>query len=196
MDNLSLSDIRAAVGDNDWGGNGAWWVILLFVVMFGGNNFFGGRGEFGQYATAASQQEILFGQQFQGIENRIDRIGNGIADATFALNNAITTEGRNINGMLTNGFADMQKCCCETQRGIDGIKYEGAINTAAINANIDAKFAALEKGQLEQRLAAQDDQIRQLQLNAAMCGVVRYPNAMTYCAGPYPFTPCCGGTIF
>lgn len=164
--------------------------------MFGGNNFFGGRGEFGQYATAASQQEILFGQQFQGIENRIDRIGNGIADATFALNNAITTEGRNINGMLTNGFADMQKCCCETQRGIDGIKYEGAINTAAINANIDAKFAALEKGQLEQRLAAQDDQIRQLQLNAAMCGVVRYPNSMAYCAGPYPFTPCCGGTTF
>lgn len=196
MDNLSLSDIRAAVGDNDWGGNGAWWVILLFVVMFGGNNFFGGRGEFGQYATAASQQEILFGQQFQGLDNKIDRLGNGIADATFALNNAITAEGRNLGGALTNGFADMQKCCCETQREIDGVKYEGAINTAAINANIDAKFAALEKGQLEQRLAAQDDQIRQLQLNAAMCGVVRYPNAMTYNAGFYPFTPCCGGTTF
>ena len=192
MDNLSLSDIKAAIGNED-NGTGAWWIILLFIVMFGGGNFFGARDN---YATAASQQEILFGQNFQNLDNKIDRLGNGIADATFALNNTITNEGRNLNDNMTAGFMDMQKCCCDTQRSIDGVKYEGAINTAAINANIDAKFAALEKGQLEQRIATQEDQIRQLQLNAAMCGVIKYPNAATYTAGPYPFTPCCGGTTF
>lgn len=33
MDNYSLSDLRAAVGDDNgaFGGNGAWWVILLFL---------------------------------------------------------------------------------------------------------------------------------------------------------------------
>ena len=65
MDNgYSLSDLRAATGDgNGFGGNGAWWIVILFLFCFMGGGFWGNRqGEFGQYATAASQQEILFGQ--------------------------------------------------------------------------------------------------------------------------------------
>lgn len=58
---------------------------------------------------------------------------------------------------------------------------------AAVNANINEKFAALEKNQLEQTIAAQQNQINQLNLQAQMCGVVRYPNATTYSAGGNPF---------
>lgn len=85
------------------------------------------------------------------------------------------------NYALSRQVAD---CCCTTQRGID-----------AVNANIDAKFAALEKTQLEQTIAAQQNQINQLNLQAQLCGVVRYPNSTAYTAGANPFygQPCCGG---
>lgn len=37
------------------------------------------------------------------------------------------------------------------------------------------------------RMADMQNQINQLQLQAALCGVVRYPNAITYNAGTSPF---------
>lgn len=84
------------------------------------------------------------------------------------------------NYALSRQVAD---CCCTTQRGID-----------AVNANIDAKFAALEKTQLEQTISAQQNQINQLNLQAQLCGVVRYPNSTAYTAGANPFygQSCCG----
>jgi len=156
---ISLADIKAVTDNDGWGNGGSLVTLLLLFALISGGGFWGNnRGDFGQYATAASQQEILFGQRFQDIDNKIDRIGNGIADATFALNNAITTEGRAIQTQL-----------------------------CAINSNIDNKFAALEKSQLEQRIAEQAAQINQLQMAQQMCGVVRYPNGMTYNAGTSPF---------
>lgn len=80
MDNYSLSDLAAVTRDTDgaFGGN-AWWVILLFLFWgFNGNNWGNRQGEYGQYATAASQQEILFGQQFGQLNDRLTNIGNGI----------------------------------------------------------------------------------------------------------------------
>lgn len=80
---LSIADAMSLANNGDFGGNGAWIFFLFFLLAWGGNGLWGNRGvgEFGQYATAASQQEILFGQQFQNIDNKLDRLGNGIADA-------------------------------------------------------------------------------------------------------------------
>lgn len=47
------------------------------------------------------------------------------------------------------------------------------------------------------RMADMQNQINQLQLSQAMCGVVRYPNTFAYNAGPSPFCGngcCCCGT--
>ena len=73
------------------------------------------------------------------------------------------------------------------QRALDGI-----------NANIDAKFAALEKSQLEGRIAQLEQANNQLYMREQLCGVVRYPTGYTYNAGPSPFCGCnsgCGGNI-
>ena len=70
----------------------------------------------------------------------------------------------------------MAECCCVVQRGMD-----------AINANIDAKFAALEKAQLEQRIAQLEQANNQLFVREQLTGVVRYPNGYTYNAGNSPF---------
>ena len=165
--NYSLSDIAALNNGNGFGGN-AWILIILFAMIFGNGGLFGGRGDYGSFASAASQQEILYGQRFSGLDNKLDRLGNGIADSTYALNNAITGEGRGLQTQMANGF-------CSTKE--------------AIHAEGEATRAMLQQSKIEQL----QGQVSQLQLQAAMCGVVRYPNSMSFSAGSSPFCNCNSG---
>lgn len=198
MDNYSLSDLAAVTKDADgWGGNSGWWIILLFLVFMNGGFGWNRQGEFGQYATAASQQEILYGQQFGQLNDRLTNIGNGICNLGYEMQGnigqlgkemALAQNGTNMAIMQSaNGIqAQLAECCCTTQRAIDGV-----------NANMEAKFAALEKSQLEQRIAEQSARIASLEMDNRMYGVVRYPNGYAYNAGPSPFCACggCNGNI-
>lgn len=196
MDNYSLSDLAAVTKDADGWGGGAWWIIILFLFVFMGGGWGNRQGEFGQYATAASQQEILYGQQFGQLNDRLTNIGNGICNLGYEMQGnigqlgkemALAQNGTNMAIMQSaNGIqAQLAECCCTTQRAIDGV-----------NANMEAKFAALEKSQLEQRIAEQSARIASLEMDNRMCGVVRYPNGYTYNAGPSPFCACgCNGNI-
>lgn len=189
----SLSDLKAIMGDSNgtFGGGGLLLVVILFLffVMFRGG-FGGNQGDYGQYATAATQQEILFGQQFGQINDRLTNIGNGVCNLGYEMQGnigqlgkemALAQNGTNMAIMQTgNGIqAQLADCCCRTQQAID-----------RVNANVDAKFAALEKSQLEQRIAEQSARIASLEMDNRMYGVVRYPNGFAYTAGPSPF---CGG---
>ncbi|MCQ2427722.1 MAG: hypothetical protein MJ137_04890 [Clostridia bacterium] len=188
MENYSLSDIAAVSGnDNCFGGNSSWVLIILFAMIFGGGGFgFGNRNDgYGAYATAASQQEILFGQHFQNIDNKLDRLGNGIADATYALNNSITGEGRALQNQLA-------ECCCDNVRAIDSVRYDMANFTAATQAAIHSEGEATRNLLQQNKIEALQGQINQLQLQSALCGVVRYPNATTYSTNCNPFFGSCG----
>lgn len=197
MDNYSLSDLAAVTKDADGWGGGAWWIIILFLFVLMGGGWGNRQGEFGQYATAASQQDILFGQHFGRIDDRLTNIGNGICNLGYEMQGnigqlgkemALAQNGTNIAIMQSaNGIqAQLAECCCTTQRAIDGV-----------NANMEAKFAALEKSQLEQRIAEQSARIASLEMDNRMYGVVRYPNGYAYNAGPSPFCACggCNGNI-
>lgn len=193
MDNTSLSDIAAVTRGNEcdgWGGSGMWIIVLFLFAFMGGGFGFNRQGEFGQYATAASQQEILFGQQFGQLNDRITNIGNGVCSLGYEMQGnigqlgkemALAQNGTNMAIMQTGNSIQSQlaDCCCNTQRAID-----------AVNANIDAKFAALEKSQLEGRIAQLEQANNQLYIREQMCNVVRYPSGYTYNAGASPF---CGG---
>lgn len=169
--NYSLSDIAAVGGGNGmFGGNNAFAYLILFALIFGWGGNFNRGGEYGQYATAASQQEILFNQHFNNLDNKMDRgftsIGNGIADATFALNNTIVSESRGLNDKLYD------------------VK-------SALHAEGEATRAMIQQNKIE----TLQGRINQLELQAAMCGVVKYPNQMTFNAGGSPFCNygnCCG----
>ena len=166
MEGLSASDV-ALLGNNDFGnGNSFMWIFALLILANGGLGGWGNRGDFGQYATAASQSEILFGQQFQNIDNKIDRIGNGISDLGFALNNSIKDGNAAVaSTVITEGRGISDKLC-------------------AINANINDKFAALEKSQLEQRINEQAQQINQLSMAQMLCGIPKVNNTAW---GVYPY---------
>lgn len=201
MENFSLSDIAAATRGNDGEGFGSGWflIVVLFLFMFGfGGNGWNRQNDYGQYATAASQQEILYGQQFGQINDRLTNLGNGICSLGYEMQGGIGQLGKEMalaqNGtnmaLMQTGNAiqgQLAECCCNTQRAIDGV-----------NANIDAKFAALEKSQMEQRIAQLEQANNQLFVREQLYGVVRYPNGYSYNAGPSPFCSggCCSGNNF
>lgn len=190
---MSLSDIAAVTRSNENEGWGSGWflIVVLFLFMFGfGRNGWNNNDSFGQYATAASQQEILFGQQFGQLNDRLTNIGSGICNLGYEMQGnigqlgkemALAQNGTNMTIMQTgnNIQSQMADCCCKTQRAID-----------SVNANIDAKFAALEKSQLEGRIAQLEQANSQLFVREQLYGVVRYPNGYSYNAGPSPFCGC------
>lgn len=193
MDNgYSLSDLRAATGDGNSWGNGAWWIIILFLFCFMGGNGWNRNTDYSQFATAASQQEILFGQQFGQLNDRITNMGNGVCNLGYEMQGNVAQLGKevalgqaNLQLQASNNAANLSQqlanCCCTTQRAIDGV-----------NANIDQKFAALEKSQLEQRIAQLEQANNQLYMAQQFTGVVRYPMNYAYSAGNSPFCGGCG----
>jgi hypothetical protein len=210
MDNMSLSDIAAVTRGNNDGMNASNWmmdilILFFFMAMMGGGGLWGNRtGEYGQYATAASQQEILFGQQFGQLNDRLTNIGNGICNLGYEMQGsigqlgkevALAQAGTNTTILQTgNGIqAQLAQCCCDNRLATANLAAQMDKQTCAINSNIDAKFAELQKQQYEQTIAAQNQRISQLELASQMYGVVKYPNGYSYNAGPSPFCGCNNG---
>jgi hypothetical protein len=130
----SLSDIAAVSGRNGgddgfFGGNNGWWIILLFLFAgWGGNGFGfgGGRGN----AGAATTEDVRAAVDQQTLISKLDQQTYGLADSTYALNNAITTGFHGVDTAVCNLGYNMQAgfnglghqlsdCCCATQRLIE-----------------------------------------------------------------------------
>ena len=178
---VSLADIAAVTRDNEGmlGGNGGMWIFaLLILLLIGNGGLFGGRnGEFGQFATAASQSEILIGQQFQNLDNKIDRIGNGIADATFALNNSIK------DGNYATQTA-IKDCCCTSQRNTDALRYDISQMFAASNANTTAQTQKILDVLCQNKIDSLQSQVSELKTQNMFCGI---PRINPYGYGVYPY---------
>ena len=180
----SLADIASVANNEGWGGGNAFVLIILFAMIFGGGFGWNNRGgDYGQYATAASQQEILFGQHFQNLDNKIDRLGNGLADVAFSLNNSVKDGNYAVSSaVITEGRA--------TQSQIQQNRFDMANYAAQFNQHLDNKFAELEKNQLKSQIESLSRENNQLFINQQLCGVVRYPNSWSYNAGTSPFCNC------
>ena len=187
MAEMTPADVHAMLegAGNDGFGNG-WWLILLFLFMGNGWNWNRNNGDYGQFATAASQQEILFGQKFGDLDNKIDRLGNGIADATFALNNTInnaqTVLGGAINGEGRALQSQLAQCCCDNKMAIANLSAKTDQQTCAITTAIHAEGEATRNLIQQNELQTLRDKVASLEMDNRMCGVVRYPNSWTYSA--------------
>ena len=192
-------------GGGMWGnGNNDWWILLLFLFGWGrGGNWGGNGGGCGAQSSCATTADVYGAVDQQTLISKLDGQTYGLADATFALNNAITggfasAELSRANGQsaLMQRLCDMQhsadKCCCETQRAIDGVNYNIATQTAALqntlcgttrdiidnaNGNARAILDALTASKIEaknERIAEQQQQIFALQLAASQAAQNQY----------------------
>lgn len=172
--NFSLADISSVLNkDNGLGGNAFVWIVVLFLFMFMRN----GIPVSGTVEGNSSTYEILQGQQFQSLNDKIDRVNNGICDSTFVLNNSITNEGRATQLGLAGVNSNIDKSTCRI--------------TTAIHAEGERTRAMFQQNEM-QRLR---DELANAKADARMCGVVRYPLASTYNAGANPYfgNGCCCG---
>ena len=208
---LSVSDV-AALSNGGFGGFGGGFEGLIYLAviaaMFGGGFGFGGFG--GGNAAAltgmATQADMQRGFDSQNLQAQtrdiLGAVTSGtaqtIAASTQNAANAITAikdgnaslirEFGNVETALTALGGKQQECCCEILRAVDGVNYNGAINTASINANTTAQVQKVLDAIAGNRIAEMEQQIQQLTLQNAMQGVLRFPSAWTYAGGQFPPT--------
>ena len=199
---LSASDVALLTGrtgndnGNGWTDGSEAWLILLFLLFGWGRNGFGG-GYGGQGGVG---ENYVLATDFATIERKLDGINNGICDSTFALNNTITNGFFGVQNALCQGFnglnvaylqgtnslaSQLAACCCDIRaelangfctigRGIDGINYNSAMNTNAIQQtlcnntrdiieNANANYRAIHEELVANKLEAKNDRIAELQ---------------------------------
>ena len=138
------------------------WLVLIFAIFgWGGFGGFGGWGGNGGNGTTgagfqgwATRADINEGFALNDIQNGIRGIQQGICDSTYALNNTMQSGFNGVNVGMLQGFngiqqainadtvagmqntntlqAQLQNCCCETREAIQGINYNLATNTCAL----------------------------------------------------------------
>lgn len=177
-------------------GNGSFiWAFLIFALLgFGGGGMWGNRGMNPNVATSG---DIQRGFDTNEITRKLDGVNYGICDGFYAQNtnllNGIASVNQNINNEGRAIQTQLAQCCCDTQRAIDGVNYNNTMNTASINANTTVQTQKILDAINQNKIESLQGRINQLELQSALCGVVRYPNGMTYNAGSSPFCNCGNG---
>ena len=206
MDNGTITPVMPVGGDGFSGGTSFMWIfgLLILLGLFNGGGFgFGGNGNalnadmqrgFDQQNTMYQTGNILTAVT-NGTAQTIAASTQNAANAITAIkdgNAALIREFGNVETALTALGGKQQECCCAQLRAIDSVNYNGAINTAAINANTTAQTQRILDAISGNRIAEMEQQIQQLTLQNAMQGVLRFPSAWTYAGGVFP--PVSGGT--
>lgn len=137
---------------NNWNdGSWLWFLIVVFAIFGGWGNGFGG---FGGGTNGGVGSEIQRGFDNQAVVSKLDGISNGLCDGFYAMNNSMLTGFNGINtNIMQTGYgiqqavnadtvANMQNtnalqsqlanCCCETREAIQGVNYNMATNTCAL----------------------------------------------------------------
>ncbi len=165
-DGLSASDVAVLSGNNgrsndgfgggDWG---AWIILFLIFGMFGWGGFGGWGGGFGGGASGAlTRADLCQDMNFQSLENGVRGIQQGICDGFYAQNTTMLTgfngvqntmcQGFNgVNSQISNLGFQLQDCCCQTQRAIDGVNYNMATNTCALQNTMNTNTRDLLENQ-------------------------------------------------
>ena len=209
---ISPSDVAVMMKDHDgWGnGMGFMWIFALLILANGGFGGWGGKGfanaigyenhatsneeqrGFDQQNSMANEREILAtinANSLQGMQNANQNTQYMMS--TF--NDKYNELQRDIAGVALTGqqiMANQSECCCNTLRAIDGVNFNNAMNTAAINANTTAQTQRI----LDYLATSDNQKLRDENMMLRMQGMtqdlVRYPTSTAYSAGYNPFCNC------
>ena len=206
---LSVADIAAVTDRNNGncGGMGGWGggfgemliamiMLFLFPMFFGGfgGGMWGGMGGWGNGGMMAAangaltRADLCSEFNFNGLENAVRGVTQGLCDGFYAMQNSINGIGTTVMQgfsqaelsranqqaalmqQLCNLGYQQKDCCCETQRSIDGVKFTIAqedcatrnlmqSNTRDLIENQNANARAVLDALTAQRLEAKDERI-------------------------------------
>lgn len=183
----SIADIAAVTDgnrNNGWGDGNGWWVLIILFALFGwGGRGFGGFSGAGNGCDAAcatvGDVERGFNQQttnqrFNAIDNAFAQVGYRSLEQANATNQGIAQLGYQLQGDFCNLGTQLQQCCCDTQRAIDGVNYNmsqgfcqlGNTFQSGVRDIIDnqnANYRALHDEIVQNRMEDKNAQIAQLQ---------------------------------
>ena len=190
----SLSDIATATGRNDgygWGDNSFMWIFALLILANGGLGWGGNRFN----GNPVTEADLCNANSFSELKNSVGRLNDNLTNTYIGLQNGLCNLGYTNLENFNATQRQIADCCCTTQRGLDSVKFDMANYTASINANTTAQTQKILDAICQNKIEAQAQRINQLELQQAMCGVVRYPLATTYTAGHPHFANygCCNG---
>jgi len=199
---LSASDVALLNGgENGWGG--MIWLFAILALMGGG--FGGGWGGNNSNAIQADVNRGFDNQNLQAQTRDILAAVTGGTAQTVAATNQVyhdvvgyvgdkyTELQRDVAGLAVgqaNMLANQNSCCCSIQRAIDGVNYNTAMQTAAINENTTAQIQKVLDAITANKMDEMQNRINQLELQNQLGNVVRYPNGFVYNAGSNPFCGC------
>ena len=127
-------------GGFGFGGDGACWLIVLFLFIFAG----GWGNGFGNNGNGGVVDGYVLTSDFANVERKIDSVNQGLCDGFYQ--QAQLVNGTNM--AMANGFGQAElsranqqaalmqqltamqmqaaECCCNTQRSIEGVRYDMA----------------------------------------------------------------------
>lgn len=142
----------------------------------------------GTMASVAATNQV-FHDTVNALSDKYSELQRDIASLGVGQANELANQNQCRAAMqmtIADGFA-------QTNSAIAQNRYDAAMNAAAINATTTAQTQKILDALAQNKIESLQGQVSQLQLQNAMAGVVRYPNALTYGAGPSPFCGCGNG---
>jgi hypothetical protein len=150
-----VANIDGNGNNNGWGAEGSWlWFIIVIFAIFGWGGF--GNGFGGNGINGGVGSEIQRGFDNQAVVSKLDGITNGLCDGFYAVQTGMNGIKTNIlqtgfgiqqainadtvaNMQNTNALqAQIANCCCETREAIQGVNYNMATNTCALQNTMNS----------------------------------------------------------
>ena len=225
-------------GDGSWA-----WVLIFLIFAFGGwgrnGNGFGGTGSGATDNYVLASDFATLQRQIDSstatLERKADATQQGLCDGFYAMNTGMLNGFSGVQQAMCQGFSGVNQaisnsafnterglwnlssqfadCCCQTQRAIDGVNYNMAMNTNGIqqtlcnttrdlienqNANYRALHDEIVANRMEDKnaqIAAQQNEINALRLAASQSAQNNYlVNQLKPCPDPAYIVPhpnCC-----
>lgn len=177
----NLSDIRAATereGGGMFGDGGLLWIVVIFLFFM--MNGFGGLGGGNGALTRAEMQQ---GFDTQEVVRKLDGITNGLSDGFYAQNTTMLRGFADITTAVREGQFMAKDCCCETNRNIDGVRYDAQKNTCDIITAVHEEGEKTRSLIKENEIQVLRDKVAELQLAQSQCAQNAY---LTNAIRPYP----------
>lgn len=188
---MSPADIRAVVDGHDgcgygygdgFGGGGILAWFLIFALM-GGNGFgWGNRG-----GNPVTESDLCNANSFNDLKSSVRNVSDQVSGMNIGLTKGLCDFGYTTLEQFNNVEQQIAACCCQTERIALENRYLAAQNTAEINANTTAQVQKVLDALCGNRMADMQNQINQLQLQAALCGI---PRTNPYGYGIYAYPTC------